>query len=309
MSSVVNIGLVGLGKIARDEHLPAIAENDGARLIAVASRNARHDGVANYADLRSMLDSEPLLDAVIMCQPPNVRYGAAVMALEAGKHVFLEKPPGMTSGEVEALIRVARHHGVTLYAGWHSRFGSGVSAARNWLVGKSVRNVSIIWKEDVCEWHPGQDWIWREGGFGVFDPGINALSILTLLIDEPIMLSDAALEVAANHDMPIAARLVMATASGATISAEFDFRQIGPQIWNIAIDTDKGSALLSGGGAGLSIDDRSSQLAASREYPEMYKHFLELVHTANVDVDLAPLRITERAMATGHRIATEAFQC
>jgi hypothetical protein len=39
--------------------------------------------------------------------------------------------------------------------------------------------VEIVWHEDVRKWHPGQQWIWEPGGFGVFDPGINALSIAT----------------------------------------------------------------------------------------------------------------------------------
>ena len=43
------------------------------------------------------------------------------------------------------------------------------------------RRARSTWKEDVRQWHPGQTWIWEAGGFGVFDPGINALSILTTL--------------------------------------------------------------------------------------------------------------------------------
>ena len=53
----LKIGLVGLGKIARDEHVPAIAVHPEAELIAVASRNAKAEGVANYADLESMLNT------------------------------------------------------------------------------------------------------------------------------------------------------------------------------------------------------------------------------------------------------------
>ena len=39
--------------------------------------------------------------------------------------------------------------------------------------------MEILWHEDVHKWHPGQQWIWEPGGFGVFDPGINAFSIAT----------------------------------------------------------------------------------------------------------------------------------
>ncbi len=309
VNPVINIGLVGLGKIARDEHLPAIAGHEGATLIAVASRNASADGVSHYPDLSSMLAGEPALDAVILCQPPQVRFDAAVAALKAGKHVFLEKPPGITVSEVQKLVELARQRNVALYASWHSRFGRGVAAARAWLIGKLVRNVSIVWKEDVCHWHPGQDWIWREGGFGVFDPGINALSILTALIDETIIMRNAILEVAANHDMPIAAQLSLTTPTGIAIAAEFDFRQTGAQSWDIAIETNDGAALLSDGGNNLTIDGQPQALVAAREYHDMYAHFLGLVHAGAIDVDLAPLEIAEAALKTGRRITIAPFQC
>ena len=42
---------------------------------------------------------------------------------------------------------------------------------------RTIRTLTVAWKEDVRIWHPGQAWIWKAGGLGVFDPGINALSI------------------------------------------------------------------------------------------------------------------------------------
>src|SRR5689334_2558576 len=115
MTSVIKLGLVGFGKIARDQHLPAIARTPGVELVAVASRHAEAEGVRNYSDVEAMLATEPDLDAVAMCQPPQARYEAAHKALAAGKHVFLEKPPGATLSEVEALITLARTQGVSLF--------------------------------------------------------------------------------------------------------------------------------------------------------------------------------------------------
>jgi D-galactose 1-dehydrogenase len=102
--------------------------------------------------------------------------------LEHGRHVLLEKPPGATVGEVHALADLARRQGVTLFASWHSRHAPAVEPARAWLAGRKILGVTITWKEDVRVWHPGQKWIWQAGGLGVFDPGINALSILTHII-------------------------------------------------------------------------------------------------------------------------------
>jgi D-galactose 1-dehydrogenase len=305
---MIRAGLVGLGKIARDQHLPAIEKIDGIALVAVASRNAQGEGVNNYPDLGAMLAGEPDLDAVILCQPPQVRYAAARQALLAGKHVFLEKPPGATVSEVEALIALARRQGVTLYASWHSRYAAAVAQAKAWIAERKVERIDIQWREDVRHWHPGQPWIWEAGGFGVFDPGINALSILTEIVGEPITVLSAELEVPSNKQAPIGATLSLATASGAAIDTVFDWRQTGPQTWDIAVETDKGSLLLSEGGNTLRLDGEVQMKAPDEEYPSMYRRFVDLVETRAIDADTAPLRLVADAFLCGRHCPTASFE-
>lgn len=311
MSDEIKLGLVGLGKIARDQHLPAIASTPGLRLAAVASRHGKADDLPNYPDLTTMLAAEPALDAIILCQPPQVRYDTAREALLAGKHVFLEKPPGVTLSQVEALRTLAESQGVTLFASWHSRCASGVDCARDWLKSHTLRSGAIAWKEDVRHWHPGQAWIWEAGGFGVFDPGINALSILTGIVPEPVLLVAASMEIPSNCAAPIAARLAMRTASGAPIDAEFDFRQTGQQTWDIRLDAEDGSSLLlSHGGHRVEIDGRLQEQEAAEleaEYPRLYRRFAELIAAGTSDVDLTPLQLVADAFLCGQVHATEAF--
>ena len=305
---MIRAGLVGLGKIARDQHLPAIDKVDGIALVAVASRNAQGEGVQNYPDLGAMLAGEPDLDAVILCQPPQVRYATARQALLAGKHVFLEKPPGATVSEVEALTALARQKNVTLYASWHSRYAAAVAQAKSWIADRKVERIDIQWREDVRHWHPGQPWIWEAGGFGVFDPGINALSILTEIVGEPITLLSAELEVPSNKQAPIGATLGMATASGAAIDTVFDWRQTGPQTWDIAVETDNGSLLLSEGGNTLRLDGEVQMKAPDEEYPAMYRRFVDLVERRAIDVDTGPLRLVADAFLCGRHCPTAAFE-
>ncbi len=308
MSNPIRMGLVGLGKIARDEHLPAIAHTEGAELVAVASRNAAAQGVANYPDLGAMLAARPDIDAVILCQPPAVRYDAARLALLAGKHVFLEKPPGATLSEVEALVDLARRQGLTLYASWHSRYSAPVAQAREWCAMRSLTRITINWKEDVRHWHPGQDWIWEAGGFGVFDPGINALSILTEVLADRVRVIDANLHIPANRAAPIAVEMAMATADGVPISAAFDWRQTGPPIWQIAFEAGEEQYLLAQGGddAANAADGEESTL--TQEYRAMYRRFVELVRSGASDVDIAPLQLVADAFLRGTSCITEPFE-
>ncbi len=303
----IRAGLVGLGKIARDQHLPAIAATDGIELVAVASRNAAAQGVRNYSGLSEMLADQPALDAVILCQPPQARFAAAREALLAGKHVFLEKPPGATLSEAEALIALARDAGVTLFASWHSREAAAVAQARQWLAAAVLHSIRIDWKEDVRVWHPGQDWIWEPGGFGVFDPGINALSILTEILPQSVRLCSAELEVPSNRQAPIAARLALETGSGVPIACDFDFRQTGPQSWDIRIETDKGTAVLAHGGNVLTINDQIQPRTEEQEYRSLYRRFASLVSAGAIEVDLAPLRLVADAFLKGRTRMTDPF--
>ena len=307
-SKPIRIGIVGVGKIVRDQHLPALAKNANFRLVATASRNASVDGVQGFATIEEMLERVPELDAVSLCQPPQVRYRAARLAIEAGKHVFLEKPPGATVSEVEDLKQLAAGKGVSLFASWHSRYAPAVEAARAFLLANPPRSVSIIWKEDVRRWHPGQDWIWKAGGFGVFDPGINALSIATHIIPKPFFVTSAVLDFPENRQAPIAARIEFADADGPAVSADFDWRQTGPQSWDIVADTAKGRMLLSAGGAKLAIDGKTVHEEAEAEDPMLYQRFAEIVAAGLSDADVAPLRHVADAFMLGERRIVEPFE-
>ena len=305
----IRIAIVGLGKIARDQHIPVIAASSQFELAATASRNNRLDGVASFRTIEDLIASDVAFDAVALCQPPQGRYEAARAAIAAGKHVFLEKPPGATLSEVRALEGQAKEKGVTLFASWHSRCAPGVEAARQWIAAQGrVVSARIEWKEDVRYWHPGQQWIWEPGGLGVFDPGVNALSIATEILPNPFFLTRAALDFPSNRAAPIAAELSFADAEGAPIEAVFDFRQTGPQTWDITVETDGGPLKLSKGGSELFINGARQETAAEAEYSGLYTRFAELIVSQRSDVDLAPLQHVADAFLRGERRIAEAFE-
>ena len=301
------IALLGIGKIARDQHIPAIAESSGFALAATVSRSGGVDGVENHNDIAGLLAARPDIRAVSLCMPPVPRFDIATAALAAGKHVMLEKPPGATVSEVLKLERLARAKGVTLFATWHSRHAAGVAQARAYLRDAQIRYVQIDWKEDVRRWHPGQDWIWQAGGLGVFDPGINALSIMTEILPNPVHLTAATLAFPDNCETPIAADLAFAGPAGMTVDAVFDWRQEGPQSWNITVDTTHGQLRLTDGGATLLIDGMAQKAEGPCEYPGLYHRFAELIEAGQSDVDISPLQHVADAFMLGRREVVAAF--
>lgn len=299
------IALAGIGKIARDQHVPSLAASPDWELAATVSRSGRVEGVPAYATISEMRAAHPDVDTISLCMPPQPRYPYAEEALMAGMHVMLEKPPGQTLAEVHALTHLAEAKGVSLYATWHSRMARAVAAARDWLTDKAVTRAHVTWREDVRKWHPGQDWVFEPGGMGVFDPGINALSVLTGILPRPVHLTAAILEYPANRDTPIAATL---TFSG-NVSAEFDWRQEGPQTWDIDLETDAGPIALRHGGNQLWIDgvEVAGSSGIEGEYPALYARMAELVRSGASEVDLAPMVHVADALSLGRRVTVAAF--
>ncbi len=306
MASRRKLALVGIGKIARDQHVPALAASPDWDLTATVSRSGTIDGVEAYTDFAEMLAARPDIDAVSLCMPPVPRYPYAEAALLAGRHVMLEKPPGATLAEVHALQKMANDRGLTLYATWHSRMAQGVAPAKAWLQGKTVTGARITWREDVRKWHPGQDWVFEPGGMGVFDPGINALSILTEILPTPVHLTDATLTFPLNCQTPIAASLRF---SGG-VTAEFDWRQEGPQTWDIEVETTAGPLALRMGGNRLELGgvEVAGENSIMGEYPALYARMADLVANGRSDVDLSPSVHVADALTLGRRLLTDAFE-
>ncbi len=298
------ICLVGIGKIAVDQHVPSIAASDGWTLAATVSRAGTVDGVPAFKDFDQMLAERPDIPVISLCLPPVPRFDYAAKAIAAGRHVMLEKPPGATLAEIHALERMAADAGVSLFATWHSRAAKAVQPAKAWLADKTITKAHITWKEDVRKWHPGQDWVFEPGGMGVFDPGINALSIITEILPFEMHLQSADLTFPSNRGTPIAADLLWSR----NVTAEFDWRQEGPQTWDIAVETDAGTLTLHDGGTRLVIAGQEQDNGEVGEYPALYQHMKRLVDQGTSDVDLRPMVHVSDAFTLGQRLVTEPFE-
>ncbi|WP_434051659.1 MAG: Gfo/Idh/MocA family oxidoreductase [Roseibium sp.] len=301
------LALVGIGKIARDQHIPAISANPDWALEATVSRHASVDGIPSYTELQSLLDERPDISTISLAIPPQPRFAYAEAALKAGRNVMLEKPPGQSLAECFALKSLAEEMGVTIFATWHSRFADCVPDLKSWLAARELKRLRIIWKEDVQHWHPGQEWIWEPGGMGVFDPGINALSIMTEILPHAVHVRDATLEFPDNRATPISAELRFTDPEGADVSAVFDWRQQGPQTWDIEIETTNANARLSLGGSKLEIDGELIREGSDNEYSNLYARMSELVRLRTSDMDLSPFIHVCDAFALGRRVVTSPF--
>jgi predicted dehydrogenase len=139
----LNVGVVGAG-ILGSRHARQFAELDGARLVAVADLNtARAAEVAGkygaewHEDFRSLLDM-PGLDAVAIATPDHLHVGPVMAALEAGKHVLVEKPLATTVGDATKLVDAAEANQRVLQVNYSQRFVPDYSWAKDQIEAGSL---------------------------------------------------------------------------------------------------------------------------------------------------------------------------
>ena len=307
---MIRFAIIGYGTIAREQHLPALTGHGGYDLKAVVTSGEGPAGVPAFPDTDALLAALGHdLDAVAISTPPGPRYVIARQCLAAGLDVMLEKPPTATLGEIEDLRDDAAARGSVLFTTWHSQHAAAVDQVRVLLSGQRIAAMRIHWHEDVNTYHPGQDWVWEAGGFGVFDPGINALSIASRIVPGRLIVREALLDIPANRQQPIRVRLRLASpAADGAIEALFDWTPTDRDEWTIAVRLGDGREILLGqGGAALAVDGEARPATGPGEYPALYAAFATAVAERRSVVDIEPLRIVADALMTARRTTVPDF--
>jgi predicted dehydrogenase len=125
---MLKVAIVGCGKIA-DDHCSQIQRIKGCEIVAVCDReplmarqlSERFPVKRHFSDLAEML-SEAQPDVVHVCTPPESHFGIAKACLEAGCHVYVEKPFAMCLDEARTIIALATERGLKITAGHDDQF-------------------------------------------------------------------------------------------------------------------------------------------------------------------------------------------
>ena len=303
----IRIAIIGYGKIAADQHVPSIEGNGRFELVASSSRSGQGVG-DKFTDWRELIRTVKGLEAVAITTPPAPRYLIARECIEAGLHCLLEKPPTAGLSEIADLDCLAQARGVSLFTTWHAQHHATVEAAARALAGKRIASMAIHWHEDVHKWHPGQQWIWEPGGFGVFDPGINAFSIATRIFPGSLFVQSAGLSIPENAQTAIAADVTFySPEADGPLTASLDWRRTEGEEWTITVEATDGTTVrLEDGGARLILNGEVSTDHGIGEYPDIYRTFVDLIDERRSLVDVAPLRLVADCLLVGGRRVVEA---
>jgi len=179
MSAVTRWGIIGAGGIATQfcEDLALLADH---RVVAVGSRAAgtADEFAARFAITRrhpsyAELAADPDVDAVYIATPHPMHHDAAMLAIEAGKAVLVEKPFTMDAAQARSLVDTARARGTFLMEAMWTRFLPHMAAIRDVLASGRLGEVVLVTAEH------GQ-WFERDPAFRLFAPELGGGALLDL---------------------------------------------------------------------------------------------------------------------------------
>lgn len=183
---MINIGLIGYGKMGRIRH-QAVGQNGAARVIAIHDPFSKVDTpeVQARPNAESIL-KDPAIDAVIICVPNYLNRDLTIAALQSGKHVFCEKPPAFNAREVEGIRMVEQTTGLKLMYGFNHRhhgsirkakelLDSGVYGRLLWMRGRYGKSVDANFYND---WRSKRE---LAGGGILLDQGIHMLDLFLMM--------------------------------------------------------------------------------------------------------------------------------
>lgn len=206
---MMNIGILGCGKIAQVRHIPEYAANKDAKLIGffdmdaqrTAEIAAKYGGKA-YASVEELL-ADPAIDGVSVCVANHAHAQLAIAALQAGKHVLCEKPMAITLDECETMVAEAAKAGRRLLIGQNQRLAKAHVKAKELLeageIGKVVTFRTTFGHGGPETWSitPGKNtWFFdkKRAAMGAMaDLGIHKTDMLRYILGQDIVRTTARL--------------------------------------------------------------------------------------------------------------------
>ena len=190
MTEALRIGIVGLGKMGKIR-AKTIVENSDTMIVAATDPQKPDDGFPKarlYPNYEAVIQSD--VDAVFVCTPNRFAPDVVTAALDAGKHVFCEKPPGRDMADVEQILAAERRNpGLVLKFGFNHRYHFGIQKAKQ--VVDSEQYGKVLWLRGIYgkgeSTSEGPEW--REdpelaGGGILLDQGIHMLDLFRFFCGE-----------------------------------------------------------------------------------------------------------------------------
>lgn len=226
----LRIGLVGAARIAPHGIIDPVRAEPRSTLVAVAARDAgraaafaaTHDIARSCGDYAALF-ADPDIDLVYIATPPANHAELAIQAIEAGKHVLVEKPFSLTSAEASDVLAVARRKGLRVVEAMHAIHHPLFRRVADLVSGGAIGPVrEVAARFDITLDNP-DDFRWhaRLGGGSLMDLGVYPLALVRRLHGEDFVVDQATAVLRGDTDEAFEAHLTYADGVTARVSASF----------------------------------------------------------------------------------------
>lgn len=179
MSKTLGVGIIGCGNISA-AYLKLAPSFKGYDIVAVAdinmdNANARAAAFGVRAETVDGLLAAKDVDLVINLTVPAAHVSVSRAALQAGKHVYSEKPFVLSLAEAQELGEIAKAKGLRIGSAPDTFMGASHQLARNLIdagsIGKVMSGTAIVMSGGMEHWHPNPDFFFQKGGGPILDMG------------------------------------------------------------------------------------------------------------------------------------------
>ena len=194
----INVGIVGLGTIAKNMHVPVLSTFKDVVITSAAEVDVKRgrefakkwDIEEVYEDYTIMYENADL-DAVFVCLPTFLHYDAVKCALEHNLHVFCEKPMGSKSDEAFELVKIARKKNLVLAVGYSRRLERNYEEAAK--IVKSLKLGTVLQAHGIlvnagpyAGWIPSSEWFFNDKYGVLYDSGPHLIDIMMHILSDQI---------------------------------------------------------------------------------------------------------------------------
>lgn len=227
----LRVGIVGTGAVAQLVHLPLCTERTDVEVAALADADTgKASALAERFEVDRVETTEVLLrddelDGVILCTPNHLHEAEAIAALEAGRHVLVERPLALTPEGCRRIADLAGERNRIAMVGMSHRFRPDVSALRGFVQGGELGTIyagRVAW---MNRYVPLRRTTWRQnpseaGGGALMDLGVQSIDLLLWILGDPAIRRVTA--VASRNELEVedAATLLLETEEGAALTVE-----------------------------------------------------------------------------------------
>jgi predicted dehydrogenase len=231
----IRLAVVGTGAISQVVHVPILAERNDVDLVALADTDAaKADTIARRFDIAEVIELKDALtrddlDGVVLCTPNQTHEEMAIEALEAGKHVFVERPIATSAEGAGRVIDAARAAGTCLSVGLPHRFRPEVAALRSFVAGGELGEVYSVRGSWLTRQVPLVRATWRQdkaasGGGAMIELGVAAIDLCLWIVGYPVIRSVSCVVHQGDYEVEDAATLMFESEGGIIFSIEVSSR-------------------------------------------------------------------------------------